>query len=140
MGFFEKEYYTSDEVAKLLGVTKRSIRNYIKEGKITGTKYGGRWNFTKEDIEDYIKNVNSKLLPDEKERRNYSIFKNIYFMDSEEEIQEKIDLLVDLFNKYIEESNDLEVRMLCEMKGDLKLEFTITGPSSSIHSFMIYLM
>ncbi len=49
-----KEYetlYTVNDIANIVGVTTRSIRNYIKSGKLTGRRMGGQWRFTQQDID-----------------------------------------------------------------------------------------
>lgn len=46
--------YNVDELSKLLEVTKRTIHNYIKDGKIKGVKIGGQWKFTEENIRKFV--------------------------------------------------------------------------------------
>ncbi len=46
--------HTADETAAILGVTKRTLLTYIKAGKITGSKIGGSWAFTEQQIKDFI--------------------------------------------------------------------------------------
>ena len=46
--------HTADETAAILGVTKRTLMNYTKTGKITGSKIGGKWVFTEQQIKDFI--------------------------------------------------------------------------------------
>lgn len=43
--------YTVEEVAKKTGLTDRTIRNYLKDGKLKGKKVGGQWRFTADDVE-----------------------------------------------------------------------------------------
>ncbi len=45
----EKDYTVAD-VAEFTGMTGRTIRNYLKDGTLTGTKIGVQWRFTEEDI------------------------------------------------------------------------------------------
>ncbi len=51
---FEK-LYTVDDIAKMTGLTSRTIRNYLKDGRLKGKKIGAQWRFTKEDIQDLFK-------------------------------------------------------------------------------------
>jgi len=46
-----EEYYTVEEVAGRIEVTPRTIRNYLKQGKLKGKKVGGKWRFSSEDVE-----------------------------------------------------------------------------------------
>lgn len=50
----EEETYSSKEVAELLGVTTRSIRNYLRDGRLTGQKFAGKWHFTQDDVQRFI--------------------------------------------------------------------------------------
>lgn len=43
-----------EQLAQELNVTTRTIRNYLKEGKIKGTKIGGQWRFSERDIYDFL--------------------------------------------------------------------------------------
>ena len=43
--------YTVEDVAQRTGLTDRTIRNYLKDGKLRGKKIGGQWRFTADDIE-----------------------------------------------------------------------------------------
>ncbi len=43
--------YTVEDVAQKTGLTDRTIRNYLKDGRLKGKKIGGQWRFTADDIE-----------------------------------------------------------------------------------------
>ena len=45
------EFYTIADVAVFTGLTDRTLRSYLKEGRLTGTKEEGAWRFTPEDLE-----------------------------------------------------------------------------------------
>lgn len=55
----EFKVYTTDEVAKVLGVTRMTVHRYIKSGKIKCFKIGNRLvRITQEMLDEYIaKNV-----------------------------------------------------------------------------------
>ena len=46
----EEKYYTVADVAQVTGLTSRTIRNYLKDGTLTGQKIGVQWRFTEEEI------------------------------------------------------------------------------------------
>ena len=46
----ENEFYTIDELAKILKVHERTIRNNIKRGTIKAKKFGNQWRIRKSDI------------------------------------------------------------------------------------------
>lgn len=55
MSKFE-ELYTVDDIAQMTMLTSRTIRNYLKDGLLTGRKIGGQWRFTKKDLENLFSN------------------------------------------------------------------------------------
>lgn len=61
MADFEK-LYTVEDVAAMTGMTDRTIRNYLKDGKLKGRKIVGQWRFTEADI-----NALMGIEPEEKE-------------------------------------------------------------------------
>lgn len=46
----EDNFYTIEELAKILKVHPNTIRNNIKKGKINAKKYGEQWRIRKSDI------------------------------------------------------------------------------------------
>jgi excisionase family DNA binding protein len=47
--------YSLKEVSKILGVTERTLYNYVKAGKIKVRKIGGKWIMTEENLKKLIK-------------------------------------------------------------------------------------
>lgn len=50
----ELRYYSNEEVAEILGVSTRTIYNYLVSGKLRGYKVGGAWKFKAQDIDDFV--------------------------------------------------------------------------------------
>ncbi len=51
-----KELYTIDELADFLRVSPRTIRRYLKDGKIKGFKVNGKaWRFSDDEVARFIK-------------------------------------------------------------------------------------
>ncbi|SEO43177.1 DNA binding domain-containing protein, excisionase family [Amphibacillus marinus] len=48
------ELYSVEELANELNVTSRTIRNYLRDGKLKGSKIGGQWRFTKENLHEFV--------------------------------------------------------------------------------------
>lgn len=46
--------YTVEEVSRLLAVTERTLREYLKAGKLKGRKIAGRWHVTEKALHDYV--------------------------------------------------------------------------------------
>ncbi len=45
-----EKMYTVADVASITGMTSRTIRNYLKDGSLTGVKIGVQWRFTEDEI------------------------------------------------------------------------------------------
>lgn len=48
--------YTVEDIANMLSLTTRTIRNYLKEGILKGRKIGGQWRFTEEELKNFMDN------------------------------------------------------------------------------------
>ena len=46
----DEKLYTVADVAQVTGMTSRTIRNYLKDGTLTGQKIGVQWRFTEDEI------------------------------------------------------------------------------------------
>lgn len=46
-----EKLYTVEEVAELASVTGRTIRNYLKSGRLIGRKIGGQWRFPEAEVQ-----------------------------------------------------------------------------------------
>ncbi len=52
----EIKVYTLEEVQAILKVTRRTIYNYIKEGKLKAVKMGKYWRVSHEALQEFVKN------------------------------------------------------------------------------------
>jgi excisionase family DNA binding protein len=50
----DKDYYSLQEVAKILGVSVRSLYRYIDSGRLRAVKVG-YWRISKKDLEYFLK-------------------------------------------------------------------------------------
>ena len=50
----EVENYTTQQVADILQLKPKTIREYIKQGKIRAYKIGKSWRVTEEDLKEFI--------------------------------------------------------------------------------------
>lgn len=67
------ETYSIEDLAVFTGLTDRTLRSYLKEGRLSGHKEGGAWRFTPEDLE--------KLLQDEGARQAVRANRNAIVYD-----------------------------------------------------------
>lgn len=51
------------KIADKLGVTRQTVHNWIKSGKLPALKIGGVWRVYPEDLEDFIKSSSTKDPP-----------------------------------------------------------------------------
>ncbi len=49
------------EVANKFGVTQKTIRRYINEGRLAGQKAGTRWYISQEAISDFFRRLQPKI-------------------------------------------------------------------------------
>jgi excisionase family DNA binding protein len=54
----DKTFYSVPEIAQKLNVTKVTIRNYLKQGKLQGQKTMGKWFISEEDLIDFFHDSN----------------------------------------------------------------------------------
>ena len=68
----EKKYYNINELAVISGFTTRSLRNYISMGYLKGEKIDGIWQFTAEEIGEFLSNPN--VAPGIKSKTNAVVY------------------------------------------------------------------
>lgn len=66
-------FYTIEDIAAFTGLTDRTLRSYLKEGRLTGTKEEGAWRFSPEDL--------GRLLEDGGARRAMEANRNAVVYD-----------------------------------------------------------
>ncbi len=57
--------FTVEELAERLDVQERTIREYLREGKLQGRKLAGRWYVTDDAIADYFRQAERPAEPEE---------------------------------------------------------------------------
>ena len=67
------ETYSIEDLATFTGLTDRTLRSYLQEGRLTGRKEDGAWRFTPEDLE--------KLFQDEGARQAVRANRNAIVYD-----------------------------------------------------------
>ncbi len=74
-----EKLYTVEEVAELASVTGRTIRNYLKSGRLVGRKIGGQWRFPESEVQrlltgaDEFSALDNDELPAESDARDFSV-------------------------------------------------------------------
>ena len=52
--------YTLEELIEVLQVTRRTLYNYIKTGKLKAAKMGKYWRVTEKQLEEFLKATNTE--------------------------------------------------------------------------------
>lgn len=68
----EKNYCNINELAVISGFTTRSLRNFITMGHLKGEKIDGIWQFTPEEIDEFLSNPN--VMPGIKSKTNAVVY------------------------------------------------------------------
>lgn len=63
--------YTLDEVADILKVTKRTLYNYVKAGKLPAVKIGKYWRVSEESLQAFI-STGTPILEENRRKENQS--------------------------------------------------------------------
>jgi excisionase family DNA binding protein len=69
---FKKQFeslMTGNELALILGITKRSIYSYVKAGRLNGIKAGREWLFSKEHLENFMEEEKKRALNKRNKKR-----------------------------------------------------------------------
>ena len=51
----ENKFYTIDQVAEILGIHHKTVRKFIKEGKLNANKLGKQWRISPLDLDRFTK-------------------------------------------------------------------------------------
>lgn len=88
--------YSVDDLHELLGMSKMTIRAYLREGKLKGKKLGVQWYVTEDAIRDYFEEPEEK--PVQPSRKIKYIVQGVNDLVSETEECETIDEVIDTLN------------------------------------------
>lgn len=59
----ELKVYSITEVMQILGITRRTVYNWLKDGKIKGFKVGKEWRFTEESLRAFMETGTGTNIP-----------------------------------------------------------------------------
>lgn len=63
--------FTLDEVADILKVTKRTLYNYVKAGKLPAVKMGKYWRVSEESLQAFI-STGTPIVEENRRKENQS--------------------------------------------------------------------
>ncbi len=67
-----KDTFSIDDIAMITGLSTRTIRNYIADGFLKGDKSGGAWQFTAEQLDEFLQN--KTVLPTLRSKKNAIVY------------------------------------------------------------------
>lgn len=138
-----EKLYTVEDIANMTGLTTRTIRNYLRNGKLEGKKIGGQWRFTIKNIENLfdnstvsrdIKDNKKQLVLDFIEGANKDLKASIqtctivdYYCDNVEVIKQLSDKLMTVMNSNNEENYGDAKYYYEYVEEERKARFTLFG-------------
>lgn len=114
----EDKFYTVDQVADILGMHHKTIRKFIREGKLGANKLGKQWRISGHELSTFMEKNNVNIISkaiDEVENIEFSTNK-INSMDGRPKIN--VSTVVDIseidIDQYMRISNTLIALMNCK--------------------------
>ena len=86
-----KDSYNIEQVAQMAGLSTRTIRTYIAGGFLEGSKEGGSWHFSPEQLERFL--ADKAIAPAIRTKRNAMVYD---FIGSKPDGSEKMCVILDL--------------------------------------------
>lgn len=137
------EWYTLNDIAKMSGMTTRTLRNYLRMGILTGEKVDGAWRFSEEELYEFMDNPIARqgmhakqnaivtdflLMGGRKENRTCVILD--YCMEWEDTKR-----VIDYFCDRIKEQGDDELRFGME-RHKKSVRLIISGSETAVKEIM----
>jgi hypothetical protein len=110
---------------EMLEISERTIRRHLKVGILKGTKVSGKWEFTSEDIENYLTHSVTSSVMKQKSVRD--------FFEFTKGIGEKADLILVSKNINIAQSDMKEFsKKVGDIKGPSKFEMYMKNGQTNV--------
>lgn len=72
--YANRDFFTTDQVAQILEMTPRTVRNFIKSKKIRAAKFGGEWRISKTDLIQFMEmHFNAQSVDGRYEKMNNEV-------------------------------------------------------------------
>lgn len=91
--------YSVDDLHEMLGVSKLTLRSYIRTGKIRGRKLGVSWYVTEDAIKEYFDQPTDMIEPVQKETKPKYIVQGVNDLVSETEECDTIEEVLTVLNE-----------------------------------------
>ena len=109
-----ERHYTTREVCEILGIANRTLRRWIKEGKIRAVNIGGRWRIP----ESEVKRILGQAVEEVKTLKvaHVVIYARVSGANQKKELENQIEAL----KKYVEQNNWKLVGVIKDIASGLK--------------------
>lgn len=91
--------YSIDDLHEMLGISKMTLRAYLREGRLKGRKLGVSWFVTENAIREYFEESDHKTSPPKQKRKCRYIVQGINDLVSETEYCETIQDVIQTLNE-----------------------------------------
>lgn len=91
--------YSIDDLHEMLGISKMTLRSYLREGRLKGRKLGVSWFVTEKAIAEYFDEAESQPTPQKKKRKFRYIVQGVNDLVSETEYCETIQDVIQTLNE-----------------------------------------
>lgn len=92
--------YSVDDLHEMLGISKLTLRTYLREGKIRARKLGVSWYVTEDAIREYFEEPQPESTPKVRQENLYRyIVQGVNDLVSETEICETIAQAIEILNE-----------------------------------------
>ncbi|RLE48113.1 MAG: IS607 family transposase [Candidatus Methanomethylicota archaeon] len=109
-----ERHYTTREVCEILGITNRTLRRWIKEGKIRAVNIGGRWRIPESEIKRILGQPVEEIRTPRAAR--VVIYARVSGANQKKELENQVEAL----KKYIEQNNWELVAVVKDIASGLK--------------------
>ena len=136
-----KNYLTIEDMANEMQVTTRTIRNYLREGKLKGEKVDDRWRFSNENLYELISllsigNQGIDVVEDFFKKTHKAVYESIVIIDIPIPNAEAAIFYRDkILERYNTVYSGVGRKLHYEILSGDKIRVIVSGPIAYVHSF-----
>lgn len=82
--------YTIEQLSLITGLTTRTLRNYLKNGLLRGSKDTGLWQFTEEQVSEFVRHPS--VRPSIQTKQNAIVYD---FLSEQDQTENELCILLD---------------------------------------------
>ncbi len=113
---------TINDLAKMTGLTTRTLRTYLKMNILSGEKIDGEWKFSEEDVDSFLSD--KMVKPSIQAKKNAIVYD---FLREQKKTQNEICVILDVQDKDAKEISDFFCRQTNQASGTFRFSFEKEG-------------